>query len=283
VSARFVFITAAELGPYVEGLRAIERETEYPIGDGADAFTIDHGPEYHPFFTALGDDARFLLALEGERVVGGVVGVGRKVRIRGRMVGAVYGGDWKVAADHRGDGTARRMMLWGSTRIFTDPSLLTWRYAYVAAMRGENGDVMRAAKGLHPGRLGRPAATLAVYFVDPARLAALSLDGAPPPPAEGDGIDLSYVTAGTVEPPGLVSTAGRKDLRLRSTGEPWPSALPTGAPPGPPTSKPAARPSHRTPRRSRVSRWTSAWTPTSRGWRRAGSNAARLAPCTLSI
>jgi hypothetical protein len=222
VSARFVFITAAELGPYVEGLRAIERETEYPIGDGADAFTIDHGPEYHPFFTALGDDARFLLALEGERVVGGVVGVGRKVRIRGRMVGAVYGGDWKVAADHRGDGTARRMMLWGSTRIFTDPSLLTWRYAYVAAMRGENGDVMRAAKGLHPGRLGRPAATLAVYFVDPARLAALSLDGAPPPPAEDDGIDLSYVTAGTVEPPGLVSTAGRKDLRLRSTGEPWP-------------------------------------------------------------
>ena len=86
MTVRFVLLTPEELGPYVEGLRAIERATEYPIGDGSDAFTIDHGEAYHPFFTALGQDARFLLALDGERVVGGVAGMYRDVRIRGRTV-----------------------------------------------------------------------------------------------------------------------------------------------------------------------------------------------------
>lgn len=227
MSVRFAFIRASEVGPYVEGLRAIERETEYPIE--GDSFTIDHGPEYTPFFTALGEDVRFLVALDGDRVVGGVVGMYRDVRIRGRMVRAVYGADWKLAHDYRGTGVARQMMLWGSSRIFTDSSLLHWRYAYVAAMRGAHGDVMRTAQGLHPGKLAKPHGVLAVYFADPARLAAIDPRGAPPPPPVDDGIDLSYVIAGPVQPPGLVSTAGRKDLRLKSTGKPWPLVhLPLG-------------------------------------------------------
>jgi hypothetical protein len=222
VTIRFALVTPAELGPYVEGLRAIERGTQYPIGDGRDAFTIDHGAKYHPFFTSLGEDVRFLLALDGDRVVGSAVGMYRNVRIRGRQVRAVYGADWKMASNHRGTGLARKMMTWAATHGLTDPSLLHWRYGFVAAMRGAHGDVMRAVKGAHPGRLVRPAADLAVYFVEASRLASLCPDGAPPPPDAEAGVDLSYETAGPVEPPGLVSTAGRKDLRLVSTGKPWP-------------------------------------------------------------
>ncbi|HEY3818952.1 MAG TPA: hypothetical protein VGL81_17400 [Polyangiaceae bacterium] len=222
MSIRFLLVKPADLGPYVEGLRAIERATEYPVGDGADAFTIDHGDAYHPFFTTLGQDPRFLLGLDGDRVVGGAVGMYRDVRIRGRMVRACYGADWKLGHDYRGLGVARQMMTFGASLLFKDPTLRAWRYGYVAAMRGADGDVMRAVQGLHPGKLTRPAGTLAVYFVDPARLAALSLEGTPAPPEPDAGVDLSSVPTGPVEAPGIVSTAGAKDLRLKSTGEPWP-------------------------------------------------------------
>jgi hypothetical protein len=222
VSIRFVFVTPAELGPYIEGLRAIERATEYPIGDGADVFTIDHGDAYSPFFSTVGQDPRFLVALDGARVVGGAVGMYRDVRIRGRMVRACYGADWKLGHEYRGLGVARQMMTWGFSLLFKDPTLRAWRYGYVAAMRGADGDVMRVVKGLHPGKLVKAAGTLAVYFVEPSRLAALSLAGTPATPDPDAGVDLSYVPTGHVEAPGLVSTAGMKDLRLRSTGQPWP-------------------------------------------------------------
>jgi hypothetical protein len=221
VSIRFVLVPPSELGPYVEGLRAIERATRYPIGD-SDHFTIDHGAEYHPFFSTLGHDPRFLVGLDGDKVIGGVVGMYRDVCIRGRVVRGVYGADWKLAPEYRGRGVASKMLSWGASRIFTDSTLLGWRYAWVAAMKGAHGDVMRTVKGMHIGKLAHPAGTLAVYFVDPARLAALHTDDAPLPPAQDDGIDLSHQVAGSVEPPGLVSTAGRKDLRLESTGAPWP-------------------------------------------------------------
>lgn len=226
---RFLFLAASEVGPYVEGLRAIERATEYPIADGGDTFTIDHGADYTRFFTMLGHDARFTLALRGDRVVGGVVGIARNVRILGKMIPAVYGADMKLAPDARGTGIARNMARWCFRLIFKHPELFTWRYAYAAAMRGAKGDVMRTTGGVHPARLAGKAATLAVYFVEPERLARLSLSGVPARPDPDAGVDLSFVTTGHVEPPGLVSTAGRKDLRLRSTGEPWPLVhLPLG-------------------------------------------------------
>lgn len=230
MNIRFVFVRPAELAPYVEGLRAIERTTEYPVGDG-DHFTIDHGEAYHTFFTTLGQDPRFLVALDGDRVIGGVVGMYKDIRIRGRAVRACYGADWKLAREYRGEGVARQMLTWGASRMFTDPSLRAWRYAFVAAMRGTHGDVMRAVKGLHIGKLSRPAGSLAVYFVEPGRLASLTVGDAPPPPDPGDGVDLSPGPAGRVEEPGLVSTAGSKDLRLKSTGRPWPLVhLPYGPP-----------------------------------------------------
>lgn len=222
MSVRFLFLAAAEIGPYVGGLRAIERATEYPIADGADRFTIDHGDDYARFFTMLGHEARFVLALDGERVVGGLAGIARNVRVRGRMLPALYGADWKLAPDWRGRGLGRQMMTWALGIIPRERERLTWRYGYVAAMRGAKGDVMRATRGLHAARLTRRSATLAVYFVPVTKLARLSLVGSPRTPDLDAGIDLSFVPSGHVEAPGVVSTAGRKDLRLRSTGEPWP-------------------------------------------------------------
>ncbi len=224
MSVRFLLLRPEELSPWTEGLRALERDIEYPIADGGDGFRIDHGERYHPFFSEMGRSSRFLLAVDGERVVGTVVGVLRDATLRGRTVRSVYGADMKIARDYRGAELSRKMMLFGLARFLMLPEGRSWRFGYVAAMRGAKGDVMRSVHGLHPGRLVHAAARLNVYFAPPERLAALDVRSAPPAPRLEDGLDLSPSPPPShVEPPGLVSTAGRKELRLRSTGgAPWP-------------------------------------------------------------
>jgi hypothetical protein len=225
---RFVDVPALAIGPYVDGLRALEREIEYPIDDGRDTFRIDHGTEYHKFFSTLGE-AQFVLALDGDRVVGTIAGMMRQACARGTMIPSVYGADIKIAREYRGQGIVQRMLFFALRDMVRQGELTTWRYAYIAAMRGARGDVMRTVKGAHLGRLARPAATLGVYFVAPEKLASLSIDDAPKPPRVDEGLDLSPARAALIEPPGLTSTAGRKDLFLRSTGAPWPLVhLPLG-------------------------------------------------------
>ena len=114
------------------------------------------------------------------------------------------------------------MTTWGSGSSSGSRTCSTLAVGYVAAMRGKKGDVLRATRGVHPAKLTGKVARLAVYFVKPGKLAALGLAAAPPPPDADRGLDLSFVATGEIDAPGLCSTAGRKDLRLRSTGQPWP-------------------------------------------------------------
>jgi pyrroloquinoline quinone (PQQ) biosynthesis protein C len=213
---RFTLVDRDGVAPHAAALGGLERSIRYPIADGADHFTIDHGPRYHPFFSTLGE-AFFLLALDGDRVAAAVAGVGREVRIGGRAFRSFYACDLKVAPEHRGRRVVERMVLHGLSRLPWDPRLRGWKLVYGAAMRGERGDLMRSARGAHPLRLFAPLALLRLYFVPPAALAGLDPAGAPLPPA-GPGAELSAPPEGL----GLVSTAGRKDLRLASTGAPWP-------------------------------------------------------------
>ena len=213
-------VDAHGLAPYARDLAALEASITYPVDDGADRFAIDRGPTYHPFFSALGDP-RFLLALDGGRVVGAVAGVFREARDGGERTPAAYLCDLKIAASHRGTGLARRMAAYTLAKAASDPSLWRWRLAYAAAMRGAHGDVTRSMRGAHAGRLLAPAATLAVYFVKARTLASLDPHGCPVVPA-GAGLDLSPAVRATCRGPGVTNTAGRKDLRLVSTGAPWP-------------------------------------------------------------
>ncbi|MBI3723839.1 GNAT family N-acetyltransferase, partial [bacterium] len=109
----------------------------------------------------------------------------------------------------------------------TRGALRSWRFAYFAAMRGARGDVTRSARRLSPLRAFRPLAELLLYFEPGEKLARLSLDGAPAPPPHG-GLDLSPAFAAGDETP-LVTTDGRKDFVLASSGKPWPLVhLPCG-------------------------------------------------------
>jgi GNAT superfamily N-acetyltransferase len=215
---RFVLTNSSGIGPYVPELRRLEQSIRYPISDGADHFFIDHGAEYHPFFSALGD-ARFLLAMRGDRVIGSIAGVLRRVSVGGREVRALYLCDLKVAAEERGQGISRKLIQAGLGHVIRDPDGRQTRFFYGAAMRGDRGDVMRSAQGAHPFKLGSFSARLQLYFASPEALARLDLAGAPRPPRTQGAV---LGPAGTVEEPGLCSTTGRKDLRLVSSGQPWP-------------------------------------------------------------
>lgn len=222
----FVLVDRDGLAPYVAGLRALEQSIRYPIADGADHFHIDHGPDYHPFFSTLGE-AFFLIALDGDQVAGAGVGVRKEIDWCGQVVPSFYICDLKVAPEHRGRDVVKKMVLFALAQLPRDARLRRFKVIYGAAMRGARGDVMRSARGLHPMRVLRPAAKLRLYFTPPEQLARLSADEAPRPP-RSRGVDLSprsrFPSSGdaTLDALGIVSTAGRKDLRLESTGAPWP-------------------------------------------------------------
>jgi len=215
---RFVVLRPDTLEPYVERLRRLEQGILYPLADGADHFFIDHGPEYHPFFSSMGD-AYFLLALRGDDLLGSVTGVARQVLHGTRSLDALYICDLKLAEHARGTGLSRRLLLQGLTYLFRIPALRRTRFLYGAVMRGARGDVMRTARGWNPLRLGRPASRLALYFVPPSRLAELDTRSGPRLPV-GDGLRLG--PARRLEGEGWCTTAGNKDLRRLSTGSPWP-------------------------------------------------------------
>ncbi|MFO0576367.1 MAG: GNAT family N-acetyltransferase [Polyangia bacterium] len=234
---RFVHVAAAAIGPYVPALRRLEQAITYPISDGAngadgadetDRFFIDHGADYHPFFSRLGE-AHFVLALDEERsagrpeeqVIGALAGVLRRAEHSGRSIPSVYLCDLKLHADYRGQDVVPRLLRF-ALGLVRQPRFQRWRLAYGAAMRGRRGDVMRSARGLSLLRLGSTLGQLTLYFVPPERLAALQPRTAPTPPDAAYGLDLSPEVAERLVPPGTESTAGRKDLRLVSTGEPWP-------------------------------------------------------------
>lgn len=220
---RIVLTGAAGVTPYVAGLRRLEQQITYPIADGADHFWIDHGPSYTPFFTELGE-AWFAIVLDGDEVAGNGVGILRKARALGKELVAGYGCDYKIAPTHRGTGLGRKLGLFGLKAMLEpkNAAFRSWRFAYGAAMRGARGDVLQSGKGLHPLKLLGPYARLLLYFVEPTRLAALDPEGAPASPAASSGLDLSPEAGTLGSGPGIVSTAGKKDLRLVSTGEPWP-------------------------------------------------------------
>jgi hypothetical protein len=217
---RVIHVEASGLAPFVEGLRRLERDILYPIGDGADHFRIDHGPEYAPFFSGLGE-AHFAIALDGDEVVGNAVGVIKRARLQEREIVSGYACDYKVDKEHRGRGVGRALLMLGLREMLRNAHYRSWRFGFGAAMRGEKGDVLRSGRGFHPLKLMKPFARLHVYFVAPSALAELPEQGGPGPVDLDRGLDLSPEVQER-SPTGIASSAGKKDLRLVSTGEPWP-------------------------------------------------------------
>ena len=204
-------LVADELWPWQAQLRGLEESIRYPLDESGDSFYIDHGEDYGRFFHDMGD-ARFLLATRDAEVLGLIAAAWKEVMLAdGTRMKAVYAGDYKVRPDVRGSGIAAGIFGRGLWALLRKPDLWGASFAYGAAMRMELGDVRRSFRKRHPGRLVREVARQTIYFADPRRLEALRSDG---PQAPQGGLELSVDSR-----PGLVSTLGKKDIKVTSTGE----------------------------------------------------------------
>ena len=74
---RFKVVDHLQLNPMITQLKQIEAEISYPIDGGNDAFYIDHGHDYHSFFSTMGK-VRFILAYVDDELVGSIAGVWKK-------------------------------------------------------------------------------------------------------------------------------------------------------------------------------------------------------------
>ena len=225
---RFVIVGPDGLGPHVAELRALERDIHYPIDDGNDHFSIDHGPDYHPFFSMMGDRARFLLVIDGDRVVGSLAGVWRASSLADDVLPSLYLADLKLAPAYRGRGLVSKMLWHGLRKLPFRKDFQGWRFAYAAAMRGDRGDIMRSVHGANPAGVSSTCAQMVLFFASADALSGLPGFDPPPPPLR-PGLDLSPASP---DAPLVISTAGRKDLRLISSGAAWPLVHLNRAPSG---------------------------------------------------
>ena len=214
MSIQFRIVDANGLQPYVAGLRELEREISYPIAEGTDSFVIDHGVDYHPFFSEMGSKARFLVVLDKGEVVGSAVGVWKPSLILGKEYTGLYFADLKLLPQYRGSNISSNIFWYAIARWPFVKDYQGWAFAFFAAMHGDRGDVKRSFSSFHLGQMTRPVAKLRVFFVSP--LSLLQLGVGPEMPNSYQGILLS-----SPQLPLVKWNDGKKDFRLRSTGEPW--------------------------------------------------------------
>jgi len=213
MSVRLLIVDEKALQPYIQGLKDLEAGIEYPIEGGADHFTIHHGQDYSPFFTNRGK-ARFLVALEKDRVVGSCAAIWRETQFEQRKVMGLYLADLKLSHRFRGTGLARRLVWWTFLRWPFVSDYKGWDFAFFAAMGGAKGDVKRTFGGVHLGRMTAQAARLRVYFLPPATLVNLPDNGPSQPQALGVQLSPDHGSA-------INWNKGTKDFLLHSTQKPW--------------------------------------------------------------
>ena len=168
MSLLFKIVDKKGLSPYVAGLRKLERDISYPIADGADSFVIDHGIDYHPFFSEMGNKARFLVVLDGMEVVGSAVGVWKPSQILGKSYVGLYFADLKLLPQYRGRNISSKIFWYGIARWPFVKDYQGWSFAFFAAMHGKKGDVKRSFSRFHLGQMTHPVASLKVFFVPPS-------------------------------------------------------------------------------------------------------------------
>ncbi len=213
MSGKLKILEANEIQTYVKGLRALEASISYPISAGADSFQIDHGSEYHPFFSEMGK-CKFMLFVDGSKVLGSLAGVWKDVSLGENKSVGFYFADLKLAPSVRGKGIPARMVRLAFLRWMFSKEYRGWNFIYFAAMQGVQGGVSRSFRGFHLGKITQPVARLLVFFIPVVDL--LELPDGGPASGQADGVRLSPNVTDAV-----TWNTGKKDFVLASTGNPW--------------------------------------------------------------
>jgi len=155
------------LKPYSADLRYLEQSIEYPLDNGEQFFTIDHGNDYTRFFNQQGDRSLFILILDGSKVIGSLAGVWKSVQFWRRPQTALYLADLKMAHFYRGKGIMKRLLWSLFWKWLFRKDFKGWDFLYFCAMQREGKGVDHSFKGLHIGSITRPVAELLVFMIKP--------------------------------------------------------------------------------------------------------------------
>ena len=215
MNIQFHLVGESGVSQYAKELRTIEQDILYPLNLSGDYFSIIHGESYSCFFSQMGK-SRFILVLDGQKLIGVMAAVWKNVSINNQPCTALYLADLKLAKPYRGKSVTQKLIWFALKKWLTDPECRRWDFVFAAAMqRSGGGDVTYSFKKLHPGKLIKFSNCLDIYFTSAEDLLRLGDDSPMLPPIE----DSACLSLSDKE---IIDNTGLKDFKLQSTGEPWP-------------------------------------------------------------
>jgi len=176
MNLKYQIVREQQLGPFINDLRSIEKNIEYPLEDGTEGFYIDHGNHYSPFFTQQGYKTRFLIITKKDKVVGSIAGVWKRVSFKKKKYNALYASDLKIIPKYRNRGVVKNLLWYLFIRWPFTKEFQGWDFIYFCAMQKNNMGVESSFKGVHLGKLTRLNCLLNIYILEPQKLNNLDLN-----------------------------------------------------------------------------------------------------------
>jgi hypothetical protein len=170
----FKILDKEQIKIYVSQFREIEKYIEYPLEDGENTFTIDHGLDYHTFFSQQGHKSRFIAIKNNDRVIGTLAVVWKTIQIIDKNYTAIYFSDLKLDFKYRKKRIIHKLFWYLLKNWPLKKDFRGWDFAYYCAMLRDGGSVEKSFSILNPARLASGTAMFNIYMVDPEKIRLLN-------------------------------------------------------------------------------------------------------------
>ena len=175
----FEIIGPEQVKKYIRDFKALEKKIEYPLEDGNGSFKIDHGINYHTFFTQQGFKTRFAVIKKDEKIIGTVAGIWKPIRINNKDYTGFYISDLKIDSNYRKKNILRKLLWYLLKRWPITPDYQGWDFNYYCTMLRKGKGVDISFKSFNPAKLPSYLATMNIYMVNPRDLLLLNLNSLP--------------------------------------------------------------------------------------------------------
>ena len=175
----FEIIGPGQVKKYIRDFKTLEKKIEYPLEDGNGSFKIDHGLNYHTFFTQQGFKTRFAVIKKDEKIIGTVAGIWKPIRINNKDYTGFYISDLKIDSNYRKKNILRKLLWYLLKRWPITPDYQGWDFNYYCTMLRKGKGVDISFKSFNPAKLPSYSATMNIYMVNPRDLLLLNLNSLP--------------------------------------------------------------------------------------------------------
>ena len=174
MSFSYEVIKPENIDEYVVDFRSLEKGIVYPLENGNGSFYIDHGSEYHPFFTQQGSKVRFVVIKDKNEIIGTAAGIWKTINMDGIGYNGLYAADLKIKKDFRGKKIFKKLM-W---RLFLKWPIIKdyqgWDFCFFCTMLKNGIGVEKSFKGITPAKLVRHSGMIYIYMVEPEKINSLN-------------------------------------------------------------------------------------------------------------